>query len=369
MSEYQYYEFQAVERPLTPPEQNAVARLSSRVDPHPTRAVFTYSYSDFPGSPEEVLAKYYDALFYIANWGSVQLAFRFPKALIDVERIRPYCVDTYLSCNVVGEHVIVNFEWNEDGGFDDWIEGEGTLADLLPLREAILRRDYRVLYLAWLMASKDEYEVPQDTPEPPVPAGLGELSAPLQAFVDTFSVDAKLVAAAATASPPLRQTASLDMQKAAVGLSADEQQAWLIRLANDEPRLGVKFQRFLREKLPTGAGTAVTPPRTVAELQQIAAEMRRKEEARRKAAAAANRKKRMEVLAPKAEEMWTAVDKLIQEGQAKPYDEAVSLLTQLHDLAVYQGTESAYADRLHRLRTAYSRRTALIRRLDRAKLP
>lgn len=44
MSEYQYYEFRAIERPLTTAEQNAVARLSSRVDPHPTRAVFVYNY-------------------------------------------------------------------------------------------------------------------------------------------------------------------------------------------------------------------------------------------------------------------------------------------------------------------------------------
>ena len=42
MSEYQYYEFQAIDRPLTPEEQEAVARLSSRVAPHPRRAVFVY---------------------------------------------------------------------------------------------------------------------------------------------------------------------------------------------------------------------------------------------------------------------------------------------------------------------------------------
>jgi hypothetical protein len=61
MSEYQYYEFQAIDRPLTPEEQEAVSRLSSRVDPHPWRAVFTYSYSDFPADPEKILAQYYDA--------------------------------------------------------------------------------------------------------------------------------------------------------------------------------------------------------------------------------------------------------------------------------------------------------------------
>jgi hypothetical protein len=42
MSEYQYYESQAIDRPLTDEEQQAVARLSSRVHSHPREAVFVY---------------------------------------------------------------------------------------------------------------------------------------------------------------------------------------------------------------------------------------------------------------------------------------------------------------------------------------
>lgn len=61
----------------------------------------------------------------------------------------------------------------------------------------------------------------------------------------------------------------------------------------------------------------------------------------------------MKALAPKAEEMWTAVDHLIRQSKAKPYDEAVQLLTKLHDLAVYQETESAYGDRLRHLRAKH----------------
>lgn len=232
----------------------------------------------------------------------------------------------------------------------------------------ILRQDYRVLYLAWLMATEDDYEVPEDTLEPPVPVRLGELSASLEKFVDIFGVDDDLITAAATVSPPLKQTASFDMQETAVRLSADEQKAWLLRLANDELRLGVKFQRFLQEKSPISSVTAVSTRRTVAELQQVAEEAQRKERARRKAAAAAKRKQQMEALAPKAEEMWTAVDQLIQEGKAKPYDEAVQLLTKLHDLAVYQGTEAAYENRLRRVRFTNARRRALLRRLDKAGL-
>jgi hypothetical protein len=307
-------------------------------------------------------------MYYIANWGSVRLAFRFPKNLIDVTEIEPYCVDYYLTCDVAGEFIVISFDWNHEEGFDYWIEGEGDLAGLLPLREAILRQDYRVLYLAWLLAAEDEYEVAEETLEPPVPPGLRELSASLREFENTFAVDSDLLEAAATASPSLQQAASPILQETAVTLSSTEQQSWLRRLANDEPRLGVKFQRFLRQKLPPGTQPARSARRTVAELRLIADEARQQEKARREAAAAAKRKREMAALAANEEETWTTVDQLIQEGKAKPYDEAVHLLINLHDLAVYQGTETTYGERLRRLRTMYSRRSALLRRLNKVDL-
>lgn len=70
MSEYQYYEFQAVDRSLTDAEREEISALSSRVNLSPWRAVFTYSYGDFRGDPEKLLAKSFDAMLYLANWGS-----------------------------------------------------------------------------------------------------------------------------------------------------------------------------------------------------------------------------------------------------------------------------------------------------------
>jgi hypothetical protein len=52
---------------LTPEEQEAVAGLSSRVHPHPRRAVFVYHWSSFRGSAEDTLARYYDAMLYVVN--------------------------------------------------------------------------------------------------------------------------------------------------------------------------------------------------------------------------------------------------------------------------------------------------------------
>ena len=86
MSEYQYYEFQSIDRPLMPEEQAAVAGLSSRTEPHPWRAIFTYSWGDFPANAKEIPAQYYDALLYLANWGSRELMFRFPRDLVDLDQ-------------------------------------------------------------------------------------------------------------------------------------------------------------------------------------------------------------------------------------------------------------------------------------------
>lgn len=41
MSEYQYYEFQALDRPLTQEERAAISQLSSRANPTATSASFT----------------------------------------------------------------------------------------------------------------------------------------------------------------------------------------------------------------------------------------------------------------------------------------------------------------------------------------
>ncbi len=83
MSEYQYHEWQAVDRVLTSEEQAAVNDLSSHIEVSSSRAVVTYEWSDFRHDPRQVLLKYFDAYFYLANWGSLRLMFRFPKGLLD----------------------------------------------------------------------------------------------------------------------------------------------------------------------------------------------------------------------------------------------------------------------------------------------
>ena len=55
MSEYQYYEFQSVDRALTEKEIKQVTMMSSRVELSPHRAVFVYNYGDNPCPQDENL--------------------------------------------------------------------------------------------------------------------------------------------------------------------------------------------------------------------------------------------------------------------------------------------------------------------------
>lgn len=364
MSEYQYYEFQAIDRPLTVEEQQAVSKLSSRVAPHPRRAVFTYSYSSFPGRAIDILARYYDAHFHIANWGSVHLIFRFPQSLIDTQHFAPYYMDEYVTHQTREEYVVLAMKIFSEEGFG-WIEGEGYLDRLLALRDDILRQDYRALYLAWLAAVRLE-DTADDLREPPVPPGLKELTPALSAFIEVFRIDEHLVTAAARASPTLKQESAADFQQAIASLPHEVGNSWLLRLAQNEAHLGLAFQRYLSRK------TLQQPERgqrTVSELWQAAEVEQERSLKRQLAEAEAQRIRELEALAPKAKDAWIFAEQLMERSNARAYDEAVQLLVKLHDLAIHLGTETAYEERIGPIRQRYERRLSLLRRLDEAGLP
>ena len=372
MSTYQYYEFQAIDRPLTPEEQEAVAQLSSRVHPDPRRAVFVYHWSSFRGRAEDILARYYDAMLYVANWGTKQLMFRFPRSAIDLGEVQAYCrpryVDEFISFSTVGEHAILGITFREEEGYD-WIEGEGRLDALLPLRDDILRGDYRALYQAWLKTLEVE-DILHSVVEPPVPTGLRELTPALLRFVELFEIDELLVKVAAEASAEREAVSDDWLGQAIATLSRNESDAFLLRLAQGEPHLGLALKKRLRAL----AGGSVeeqasrAPRRTVGQLLAQAEQGR--EEAERRRAEEAERKRiaELEAMAEREAESWQEVDALIGRKTGSAYEDAVQLLRRLRDLAEYKGRAMDFQGRVREIRERYSRRSALMRRLREAGL-
>lgn len=369
MSEYQYYEFQAVDRPLTEEEQQAVARLSSRVEPHPRQAVFIYNWSSFPGDPAKILAEYYDAMLYMANWGSRQLMFRFPMPVLDLEGVRAYCqpliIEEYLSLSTAGEYAILNIEFHDEEG-GDWIDGEGWLPAMMGLRDDILQGDYRALYLAWLKTLTVD-DLLDSVVEPPVPPGMARLTPGLRSFVKFFQIDKHLIKVAAQTSGDRPAVTEGWLSEALARLSGEERDAFLLRLARGEPHLSVALNRRLREVAPV-PGAELRSRRTVGQLLGEAREKRKQERRRQAAEAEARRIRELEALATREAEAWAEVESLIEEKKAKPYDEAVRLLVKLRDLAKHQGNEAVFQERLNDIHEKYSRRPALLDRLGKAGL-
>lgn len=360
MSEYQYYEFQAVDRPLTEEEQAIMRRLSSRVVLTSTSAAFTYNYGDFRGNPEQVLAQYFDAMLYVANWGSRHLMFRFPKALINLKQLEPYCAEDLIFCSAANDYAFLKLKFSEEEG-GGWIDGEGRLPSLVRLRQDILQGDYRLLYLAWLKAITLE-DTAEFAYEPPVPAGLNQLSPALRDFIELFEIDEALVQAAAQTSTPLVEVPADQLREVIRQLSREESDAWLLRLAQGEAHVSIALNRRLQE-LADLLQSKPQPRRTVGQLLRVAEQLEQEAEIRRAQEAEANRIKELKALAQRETQTWQEIEALIQRSQSKTYDEAVQLLLKLRDLAIYQGQESTFQQRLNYLYNQYHSRSSLLKRL------
>ena len=366
MSEYQYYEFQAIDRPLTQEERAALCQLSGCVKPTATTASFNYSYGNFRGDPKQVLARYFDIMYYITNWGTQQLMFRFPTSLINRETIELYCIDNYISLSFAGDWAILDWEFSQEEGFNDWIEGEGILSELIGLRQEILQQDYRGLYLAWLKAidlSEGYIDIDKTQLEPPLPPGLGQLSAAQKAFTEIFELDEHLLNVACASSGKLTTISEQTWQQAISQLSASERQDFLLRLAKGEHNLSAKFKQKLSQLIPNSPASN-QPRRTIQELLEAAAEEGKKAEKRRQQEAEAKRIEELQTLAKREAQVWQQVESLIQKAQSKSYDEAVKLLVKLRDLAEYQNRLPVFQERLNRIYEQYSNRSGLKRRLQ-----
>jgi hypothetical protein len=383
VSEYQYYEFRALDRRLTAEQQQRLRSLSSRAEISATRFTNEYSFGDFRGDPGRLLEEYFDAYLYAANWGTRELAFRLPQALLDAQTAQRYCAEEHRAwVTQTAEHVIVRFRWDDDDG-DDWIEGDGLLDPLLAARGELATGDLRLLYLGWLLKVQlgELDEDLADEAEPPVPTGLRELSDSLASVAQFLKIDDDLIAVAAKASAPLVSVSDDGIADWVTALSATEKDKFLTMVAEGEGAQveALLVRRFRRESRPAG-NTLASTGRTAGELLAAAearraareqAEARAKEEARARRAAerAAACERHLQNLTGRKEEIWQQVAELTVFSKPKEYDQATQLLRDLHVIAQREDDISAFTVRVRELRTRYAKRPSLMDRLDKAGLP
>jgi hypothetical protein len=370
MSEHQYYEFAAVDRPLDPDELADVRALSTRAHITPTSFVNEYHWGSFRGNPEQLLERYYDASLYLANWGTRQLMLRFPAALLDLSTAERYRADEAVHAWSSDEHVMVSAVSEDEEGDFEW-GGEGVLSSLLPVRTEILAGDLRALYLMWLVGLGIG-TVGEDEVEPPVPEGLSTLSGSQTALVEFLRIDRDLLAVAASGSAATGATVRPDIEGWVADLSAGERDALLVGLLRgDDAHLRTKTVRRMSGEPIAEEGAR----RTAGELVEAAAagrEARERAEADRRARDAAEnarlateaRRKRLEKLAGEGDRAWERVAIRIAEKRPVAYEIAVDLLADLREVTA----DAEFGRRIEDLKAEHRRKVALMERLASAGL-
>lgn len=374
MSEYQYYEFLAVDRPLSAKQMDDVREFSTRADITATRFVNEYHWGNFRGKPETFIVRWFDVMIYVANWGTRRLMLGFPAESIDLKIGRQYESEGTCSMQTRGNRIVIDL-WSETDEPEDCFDGEGWMASLTPTRNELLSGDLRPLYLAWLAGlSGNEAEENLAGLSPPLPPGLGELTTAQQALSEFLRVDQDLLRAAAHMSAPARP-ASFDLAQWIARLPPAEKDQLLLLAASSATHIGPKLLASFSASLGKAESTGSDPRPNVGELiaaarkARLAREKLEQERASRQAEArrakqAAAREAHIQQLADRQEEAWQQVEQVLRLKQNKEYEKTVRLLRDLREVAERQRALDAFRQRVLALRRAHKAKYTFIHRLD-----
>jgi hypothetical protein len=254
MSEYQYYWFEAIDKPLTLQQQDELRCLSSRAEIDARRFVNVYHFGSFGGRPLEMMKKYFDIHIYYAGWARRSLMFKVPAKCIDLKLAKKYCTEHTFEIVENGTDFILCFDIWVDGG-DGWWQENKEAKLMLALRDDILNGDYRSLYLAWLARKHDDNGCENDdSAQPPVPAGLRQLTDPLKVFANfMYFNDADLEEAAKLSDTNIPKPPTIrELKDWVTSLPEKVKHETLVLLLNgkETPQMVQRFlnNRFLKDR-------------------------------------------------------------------------------------------------------------------------
>ena len=379
MSEYQYYEFQAIDRDLTDKEMSELRAFSTRADITPNSFVNEYAWGNFKGDEDLWMEKYFDGFLYYANWGTHILKLKLPSALLDLKTAQIYCNGDNASARLSNDKIILDFvSESEDAG--EWEEGL-RLSSFLSLRTDLSRGDLRCLYLAWLSNVLEE-DYDEEELEPSVPPGLAQLSPALINFADFLGIGSDLIDAASKTSPSLEEITPSpnDLRKWLATLSPTEKENLLVDILEGSMRgdqtpaikLVHRFNKMWQPQQSCEIDKQ-DKQRTVAELLKEAEYMtqqRQRMEAEEDAAEQAEeqrlnrlaREKRLKEIAGREFILWNQIELLASDKKAASYDKAIELLIDLRDLAM-RGDHHEFLLKFDALKQRHSSKSSFIGRL------
>jgi hypothetical protein len=378
MSEYQYYEFLAIDRPLTPEEMSALRALSTRAHITPTSFTNEYNWGDFKGNPDKLMQRFFDAHVYVANWMTAIFMVRLPIEAISKKTAKAMAVPDILDFKATQTHWVITWSLNESENYDRFgmEDGRGWMVQLAPVRDELLRGDIRSLYIAWLVAVACEM-MDDDDLEPLPIEGLGSLTAAQQALAEFLEVDQDLLAGAGMGSPELQDE----------GPSQQEMDKWLDGLPKNEVTevlkqilagKGQEAERTLKNRFAAWrrglrGDRPVSPRRTAGELRknaESAETIRLEQEKRERNKREINRRKErgayLKNLSKDFPKVWKAVQQTVERGSGPAYDEAGRALVDLSEAYSLHASKKRFREDLKKFMAGHMRRKALIQRLVKA---
>lgn len=381
MSEYQYYEFAAIDQPLTRAEMEELRAVSTRAKITPTGFVNHYEWGDLKADPADWMRRYFDAFVHTANWCSCRLALRVPLAIFSKAELKPYATKYALAIKASDKHWIFDWTLNESQDYDRFAEedGNGWMRRLLPLRNELLRGDLRSLYLGWL-ADTGGGELRDDALEPDVPPGLAELSPAQQALIEFLGIDPDMLAAASAGSAPVGRAEVEDDSclDAWLGDWSRDNMAVVLKLIatgqGQEAERRVRFHHAAWLKAHR-AFAPVARKRTLAELRELAKsasghrlEREAQERAMREAENRRQREDYLRRLMTDVKQHWEAIEVQAKRGSASGYGQAVRAIADLAEGYRLTSSPKEFERALRHFLVRHATRGALLRRLTEAGL-
>ncbi len=350
MSEYQYVEFQAVDRPLNDKQLAFAERQSSRAEVSRRSLTVEYHYSDFRGDVEGLLRNGFDVFLHYANYGVREIRLRLPDGLPFEKAVWSEFVDDERltwSKDAKGKGGILALcPYHESGELDEAWEFDQYVDAAVHIRERLMAGDLRALYLLWLCAADDDNNDPDETIEPSVPHGMAELAGPSENLLTFFGLDTLLLKAAGEGVENAPASASQDkiLEDWVRSLSTEQSKSLLTRFLVEDSQAAkaATIAEILEAQSPTSWPTT-KKKRTFSQLLDICKVLRSEENIIRQQEADAKAKRE----AAKTEKERQA---RMKEMVASP----ATWLTKAEKLADARGTDNykAAADILADLREA-----------------
>jgi len=378
ISEYQYYEFLAIDRPLTEGEMAELRMLSTRAEITPVSFTNVYNWGNFKGDPNILMQYYFDAHVYVANWMTAIFMIRIPIEVLNNKTVKEICIPYVLDFKEVTNHWIITWGLDESENIDHFgmEDGSGWMMRLAPIRDELMRGDLRSLYIGWL-AAVSRGIIDEEEMEPLSVYGLGNLTSAQLALAEFLEVDPDLLTGTGIGSPedPTKKLSEENIDRWIDALPRNEIKTLIRQLLEGK---GHQVERIIRNRFTATqralrANKNNPSGRTVKELRnnakkarQIRMERERRDRERLEARLRMEREAYLKKLSEDFPKAWRSFAETVKRGSGLAYDEACQMLVDISEAHELFEDKQQFQKKLRNFMDSNMRKKALIKRMAEA---